>query len=140
MTTREYLNQFQQCEKIRQNKFEELNYLESLATGLSSFAYDSERVQTSGAHDKMAETVVRIVDLQSEIVDVTNECIEKCIEVRKTIDSVKNSVLYNLLFKKYIEGKSLDTIADEMGYTYQWIKELHMSAISEIKKIKGFDS
>lgn len=140
MDTREYLNQIQRYEKIRRNKLEELEYLESLAQGIKSFPYDSERVQTSGSHDKVGETVTKIVDLKNDIIETTNKCLEVRIEVTKTIDSVTNPVFYDILFKRYAEGKTLDVIADEVGYSYQRTKELHLSAIAAVKKIKGFDS
>lgn len=138
MNTREYLNQIQRYDRVIRNKYVELEQLEAHATGLSSFYGD--RVQTSGSQDKIGDLVAKIVDLQSEIADDTNEYLEKKTQVIKTIDSVKNSVLYDILFKKYVEGKTLDIIADEIGYSYQRIKELHLSAIATVKKIKGFDS
>lgn len=139
MNTREYLNQIQRYDRVIRNKYVELEQLESHATGLISFSY-GDRVQTSGSQDKIGDLVAKIVDLQSEIADDTNEYLEKKTQVIKTIDSVKNSVLYDILFKKYVEGKTLDIIADEIGYSYQRIKELHLSAIATVKKIKGFDS
>lgn len=139
MNTREYLNQIQRYDRVIRNKYVELEQLEAHATGLSSFSY-GDRVQTSGSQDKIGDLVAKIVDLQSEIADTTKEYLEKKTQVIKTIDSVKNSVLYDILFKKYVEGKTLDIIADEIGYSYQRIKELHLSAIATVKKIKGFDS
>lgn len=138
--TREYLNQIQRYEKIIHNKYIEREQLRSHATGLKSFCYESERVQTSGSHDMIGDLVAKIVDLESEITALTNEYIERRTEIIRTIDSVENSVLYEILFKKYVEGKSLGVIADEIGYAYQWTKSLHLTAIAEVQKIKGFDS
>mgnify|MGYP000877539172 CR=1 FL=1 len=101
MTTREYLGQIQRCNKIINNKYIEIEQLKSHAMGLNSFSY-GERVQTSHSHDKMGDLVAKIVDLQSEIQDITYEYIEIRSEVVRTIDSVKNPVLYDILFKKYI--------------------------------------
>ncbi len=97
-------------------------------------------MQTSGSHDMVGDLVAKIVDLESEITALTNEYIERRTEIIRTIDSVENSVLYEILFKKYVEGKSLGVIADEIGYAYQWTKSLHLTAIAEVQKIKGFDS
>lgn len=139
MDTREYLNQIQRFDKIIKNKQEELEHLNSLATGLSSFSY-GEKVQKSGSQDKMGDLVVKIVDLQNEIKNTTNEYLERRAEVMHTIDSVKNPVLYDILFQKYVNGKTLDIIADEIGYSYQRTKELHLSAITAAKEIGHFDS
>ena len=139
MDTREYLNQIQRYDKIIHNKREELAQLESLATGLSSFSYD-EKVQTSRSQDKIGDLVAKIVDLQAEITDLTNEYVDKRTEIIRTIDSVANPVLYDILFKKYVKGKSLDVIADDIGYSYQRTKELHLSAIATVKEIRHFES
>ena len=109
MNTREYLNQIQRYDRVIRNKYVELEQLEAHAIGLSSFSY-GDRVQTSGSQDKIGDLVAKIVDLQSEIADTTNEYLKEKAKVIKTIDSVKNSVLYDILFKKYVEGKTLDII------------------------------
>lgn len=88
----------------------------------------------------VGDLVAKIIDLESEITSLTNEYIEKRTEIIRTIDSVENSVLYEILFKRYVEGKSLNIIADEIGYAYPWTRQLHLSAIAEVQKIKGFDS
>ena len=46
--------------------------------------------------------------------------------------------LENLILKmKYIEGKSLKEIADELGYSYQHIVNKHASIINTIKLIES---
>lgn len=138
--TREYLNQIQRYEKIIHNKYIEREQLRSHATGLKSFCYESERVQTSGSHDMIGDLVAKIVDLETEIISITNEYMDKRMEIIRLIDSVESPVLYEILFKKYIEGKPLDVIADEIGYSYQRTKELHLCAIETVKELGRFDS
>ena len=137
--TREYLNQIQRYDKIIQNKQEEIDYLHSLATSLGSFSY-GEKVQSSGSQDKMGDLVSKIVDLQVELIDIRQKYLDKRTEVIRSIDAVTNPVLYDILFKKYVKGKSLDVIADNIGYSYQRTKELHLQAIATVKKNENFDS
>ena len=48
--------------------------------------------------------------------------------------------LENLILKmKYIEGKSLKEIADELGYSYQHIVNKHASIINTIKLIESIN-
>lgn len=139
MNTREYLNQIQRYDRVIHNKYIEIEQLKAHATGLSSFSY-GERVQTSGNKDKTGDLVVEIVDLQKEIRNITDEYLKKRTEVIRTIDSVENPVLYDILFKKYVEGKTLYAISDELGYAYQWVRQLHIDAISVIRQLKKFES
>nr|DAO38169.1 MAG TPA: Protein of unknown function (DUF1492) [Bacteriophage sp.] len=138
MNTREYLNQIQRYDRAIHNKYIEIEQLKTHATGLSSFSY-GERVQTSGNKDRTGDLIAEIVDLQREIQDITDEYLKKKTEVIRTIDSVRNPLQYDVLFKRYIEGKSLDIIADEVGYSYQRTKELHLCAIETVRRIKGFE-
>lgn len=140
MNTREYLNQIQRYDKMIHNKEEDLKHYESLATSIKSFGYGTERVQTSGSTDRMGDLVAKIVDLKAEILEDISSYVEKRAEVTRTIGLVKNPVLYDILFKRYIKGQSLGNIADEIGYSYIRTKELHLVAIETVKDIKGFDS
>lgn len=88
----------------------------------------------------IGDLVAKIVDLEAEIISVTNEYMDKRMEIIRLIDSVESPVLYEILFKKYIEGKPLDVIADEIGYSYQRTKELHLCAIETVKELGCFDS
>ena len=65
--------------------------------------------------------------------------LQKRQEIVRTIEQVEDPLLYDILFKHYVEYKSLVRIADEMGYSEIHIKKKHLKAIAEIKKIKGFE-
>lgn len=40
----------------------------------------------------------------------------------------------NILYKRYVEYKRLKTIADEMNYTYEYIRSMHGWALEEFSK------
>ena len=68
-----------------------------------------------------------------------SEFLQKKQEIVRTIEQVEDPLLYNILFKHYVEYKSLVRIADEMGYSEIHMKRMHLKAIAEVKKIKGFE-
>ena len=55
------------------------------------------------------------------------------------IETTENLNHYDLLFKRYVEYKTLRMIQNEMGYSLQHVKRMHKEALDEIKKIKGFE-
>ena len=88
----------------------------------------------------MGDTVAKIVDLETEITATIVEYLSKKEEVIKTIESVENINMYNLLYKRYVEGKPLTSIAEEMGFSEDYVKHLHGDALNIVKKIKHFES
>lgn len=137
--TKRYLSQVYALNCRIENKKSERDQLRELATSVSSFT-NTERVQTSSNQDKMGDTVAKIVDLETEITATIVEYLSKKEEVIKTIESVENINMYNLLYKRYVEGKPLTSIAEEMGFSEDYVKHLHGDALNIVKKIKHFES
>ena len=137
--TKRYLSQVYALNCRIENKKSERDQLRELAMSVSSFS-NTERVQTSGSQDKMGDTVAKIVDLETEITATIVEYLGKKEEVIKTIESVENINMYNLLYKRYVEGKPLTSIAEEMGFSEDYVKHLHGDALNIVKKIKHFES
>lgn len=137
--TKKYLSQVYNLNCRIENKKSERDQLRELAMSVSSFS-NRERVQTSGSQDKMGDTVAKILDLETEITASIVEYLGKKEEVIRTIESVENINMYNLLYKRYVDGKTLTTIADEMGFSEDYIKHLHGDALRVVKKIKHFES
>ena len=51
----------------------------------------------------------------------------------KQIQKLHKKHYPEILYKRYIQYKSLLCISDEMGYSYQYIKELHGKALREFQ-------
>ena len=135
MTTAQYLRQIENYDNRIKNKLIEEEQLSSLSTSVSAIPV-GEKVQTSVKRDPMGDMVAKIFDLREEISKMISEFLQ---EIVRTIEQVEDPLLYDILFKHYVEYKSLVRIADEMGYSEIHIKKKHLKAIAEIKKIKGFE-
>lgn len=140
MDIKEYLNQIQRYEKVINNKLEEIEHLKSLATSISASAYGIERVQTSGSQDKIGDTIAKLVDAQRELADNVVELMDKKQKLIDIIESVKNPQYYDFLYKRYVEGKKLTVIADEMKYNEEYIKQFHGKAVNYVKEMLNFKS
>ena len=71
---------------------------------------------------------------------VAVELIEKKQKLIDVIESVKNPQYYDFLYKRYIEGKKLTVIADEMEYSEEYIKQFHGRAVNYVKEMLNFKS
>lgn len=90
---------------------------------------------SGGVSDRVGNIVAKLVDLENE----TNNIIDRYIDLKqdciKLIESVKNPLWYTILHKYYIQYKSLVQIAEEEGYAYQYVCEVHLKALAEVQKI-----
>ena len=139
MTTRQYLSQIEKYDNLIHNKIIEEEQLNILSMSVKS-APIGEKVQTSSKQDPMGDMVAKIIDLREEISKMATDFLEQKQEIIRTIEAVEDPILYDVLFKRYVEYKTLLNIADELGYSEVTIKRLHLKAVKAIKNIKGFES
>lgn len=138
MTTRQYLSQIERYDNLIHNKIIEEEQLNILSISVKSIPM-GEKVQSSSKQDPMGDMVAKIVDLRAEISKMATDFLEQKQEIIRTIEKVEDPILYAILFKRYVEYKTLLSIADELGYSEVTIKRLHLKALKEIKNIKGFE-
>lgn len=133
-TPKEYLRQLRTAEIKIEQKEEELERLkaslESISTGT-----DSERVQTT-PKDRLSEEVPIIADLEEEINVDLGALLMLRNKIINEIQSMDNPVYINILYKRYVQYKSLEEIAVEMSYSYVHIRRLHGYALIQFSKIK----
>lgn len=133
-TPKEYLRQLRTAEIKIEQKEEELERLkaslESISTGT-----DGERVQTT-PRDRLSEEVPIIADLEEEINSDLGALLMLRNKIINEIHSMDNPVYMDILYKRYVQYKSLEEIAVEMSYSYRWIKHLHGIALQEFKKVR----
>lgn len=139
MTTRQYLSQIEKYDNLIHNKIIEEEQLNILSMSVKSVPI-GEKVQTSSKQDPMGDMVAKIIDLREEISKMATDFLEQKQEIIRTIEAVEDPILYDVLFKRYVEYKTLLNIADELGYSEVTIKRLHLKAVKAIKNIKGFES
>lgn len=130
-TPKEYLRQLRTAEIKIEQKEEELERLkaslESISTGT-----DSERVQTT-PRDRLSEEVPIIADLKEEIKSDIKALLILKNKIINEIQSMDNPVYINILYKRYVQYKSLEEIAVEMSYVYVHTRRLHGLALQAFK-------
>ena len=131
-TPKEYLRQLRTAEIKIEQKEEELERLKSSLESIST-GTDSERVQTT-PRDKVLEDVPQMVDLKREIESDIKELLILKNKIINEIQSMDNPVYINILYKRYVQYKSLEEIAVEMSYSYRQIKRLHGISLQGFRK------
>ena len=129
MTAREYLSEVQRLQIIIEQKQERIKEIRESASTVRTVRFDLEKVQGGGQTDRIGDSVAKIVDLETEVESDIVNLIYRQHEITNQIHKLYNPNHMKILYKRYIEGKDLQTIADEINFTYQYVLELHGKAL-----------
>lgn len=112
-----------------QQKMDQLQELQAKAEGLGSMDYSADRVQTSPV-DSMSKDVIAIVDMGADIRRKLNQYIQTKAKIIDEIQALDDTKHIEILYKRYVEYKTITTVAYEMGYEYTWLCHLHGDALA----------
>jgi DNA-directed RNA polymerase specialized sigma subunit len=129
-----FLEQVERLDARITNKLIEKQQWKDIALGITA-NMDGERVQSSGAKDKMASAVERCVDMESEIDSLVDNLIEIKKEVIQTIEQLYSPTEYKLLHLRYIQYVPLKDIADMWGVEYTNVTTTHGRALKNVQDI-----
>ena len=133
MTVKEYLSQVQDLEEDIQDQQEYIDTLRESLTSIVGMEMNPDKVQTSGADkDKFANVVAKIIDAEKKLKQMEEKHCFLKVQIAEQIHGMDDLVLKKLLKLRYLKWKEYDTIkkvADAMGYSYDYTKELHRNAL-----------
>ena len=135
MTVKEYLSGLRLLNIKIKHKLQEAEELRALAFGTASINSDSERVQTSPSGDgRQMSMVNRYVDLEAEIQTLVDKYVVMKDEIINRIHQLEDARYVEVLFKRYVEYKSLLRISKEMKYDYDYVRYLHRKALKNFER------
>ncbi len=134
MKAKEYLQQLQRLDTVINQKIKEVRDLRLQTQSTGSIDYSKERVQTSPSGDApFVKLIGRIIDLETEINAEINTFVDEKHKIINQIQGLKNVDYISLLYKRYVEYKSLKRICVEMNFSYDYIKHLHGYALKDFE-------
>lgn len=132
--TKEFLGQIKRIESEIESKMADIEHWKSVALSITPQS-DGERVQSSSDKQKMANAVIRYVDLERECDALIDSLVDKRQEIISIIEQLDNDLEYNVISKHYVQFKSFVAIAEETHYSYAYILEVHKNGIEKISKL-----
>lgn len=136
VTTKQYLNQIKRLDKMIENKLDEICRLREMAVTISA-NLDKDIVQTSGAHDKIGDSVAQIVDLENETNAIVSELADKKRTIVNQIDSMANDDHYEILTYKYVQKLEFREIFLKMKISERKMYTVYRQAIKEFERLYG---
>lgn len=139
MTAKKYLEQIQLLDiKINQD-CERLERMRAAASGVSAMRYDKDIVQTSPAGDRLCLDVVRIVELDEQIDAEIDSYVDGKNQIIEEIRGLGVPMYVEVLYKRYVEYKTIFQIADELHKKDRTIKYIHKNALIAFEKKYNLD-
>lgn len=130
MQTKEYLNTVNRLNRIIQNKLADLYQLKELSTSVPAVD-NKERVQTTLEPDKIGAIVAKIDKMERDIDAKIDEYVGVRDKIIEQITNISDERYYNVLFSKYIENKTLETVASETERGFKHVVRLYREALEE---------
>ena len=129
MTAKEYLLQIIYLDSRIEANREKVQRLKESATGTTS-NLSPDKVQTSTSKHKMEDAVISYADLEKAI-QADEEKKQGIIDTISLLNPYESTVLY----KRYVEEKSLWVISREVSRSYSWVTKVHSTGVKNIHKI-----
>lgn len=131
---KEFLKQVEMLDLRIKNKLIEQQQWRDIALGITA-NMEGKRVQSSGSQSKMADAVIKCVDMEAEIDSLIDTLVDTKKAVIQTIENLDSATEYNLLHMRYIQYKSLQEIADHYGRDYSWVTTTHGRALKSVQEV-----
>lgn len=134
MTVKDYLSQLQDLEENICEQKEYIDTIRSSLTSVGGLEMNPDKVQSSSVcKDKFANVVAKVIDEEEKLKRMEERLCLLKVQIAEQIHQMDNLLLKKLLKLRYLEWKQYGTIrkvADELGYSYDYTKELHRDALS----------
>ena len=133
MDVKAYLKQPQVLETRIRNRLIEREQLRALAMKITA-SMDAVRVRSSGGGSRMTDAVEKLVTLEAEIDELVQQLVEARRQVVDSLEALDNPTEYDVLHMRYVQGKSLQEIADHYRREYNWASTTHFRAVQHLQK------
>lgn len=134
MKAKDFLNQLKKLDKLITNKLIEIEQWKEIACATASQSMDTDRVQTSGASDKIGNAVSIYTDIQAEINKTIDELIDKKKDVISVLEQL-NATEYDLMHKIYVQYLTFNEVANTSENSYSWVTTTHGRALKSVQRI-----
>lgn len=142
-----FLQKYERLMTDAERLMDERLYLINMAQGTKAIQLKPDKIQTSVSGDMLGDAVARYVALDADIEKALSKIAETRNEIEKTIRTVEDDKLSDVLYYRYIKLIPLFDVGDYMRksngkrYSYQHIRRLHAEGIKAVDELiqKKFD-
>lgn len=136
MTPKQYLMQLPRLAQMIRQRQIQIEELRALMEGMGGFDYSKPMVKSSPPPEPpYVELVSQLTETEEHVRSLIRAYTAKQNEIIGRIERVPDERYQRLLCLRYVQGRSLQQIADEMMYEYDWTRALHGRALETFGEI-----
>lgn len=133
LSARQYLEQLQLMNDIINQDLEELENMKLAATSTGAIDYSKDMVQSS-PQNALEKRICNYTDFEKVIDEKIDRYVDIKEQIKDEIRGLHKRTYVNLLYKVYVQFKSLKVTADEMKMNYNYVIELHKKALAAFEE------
>ena len=133
MTAKEFLSEYQNCERRIIAKIEKISEYKEMAKSIS--IRFKEKVQTTKQANGTEKIICMYMDMQLNLYKDVADLKSRLEKITKTINKIQDNTQKEVLERKYINLDSFSKIAEKMFISERQIFRIHGKALENIQKI-----
>ena len=130
LSAKEYLEQLEVLDTNINQDLELLSEMKASASSTGGIDYSKERVQTSLSGDKLGNDVTRYIDFNEQINAEIDRFVDAKEQIIREIRGLHVDNYCQVLFKVYVQFKTVRQAAKEMKKSYPYVIELHNKGLA----------
>ena len=132
MTAKEFMNRPFELNRIIRTKTRQLESLRSITTSVSLAMSGMPHSPSPDPHRTEA-LMVRVISLEQEIADATQQLDKAIAEVTQAIKAINNPTCEDVLTARYLCFEDWVSIAAERNFSRDWVMRLHRKGLNLVK-------
>ena len=128
------LNEYRENIKYIEEKLNDTEEVKSKVEKVTSTLSLTKSNITGESNDKFADAINRLEELKLDCNEKMQKLLLKKFVIDEKIEKV-NQPYRNILFYRYTRGKSWEQVAVELGYTREYVCDLHGEALYLYSKL-----
>lgn len=132
MQAGQYLRQLKTLDNMINAKLLEKERIRALGENITPSL--TERVQGGDIGDKVAATVIKLVELDKQIQEAIDRMVDLKKEATENINRIQDSRCRIVLSMYYLSNLTFEEIAKNIHYSYRWVLRIHKKGIKELEE------
>lgn len=128
------LNEYKEDIKYIEEKLNDTEEVKAKVEKVTTVLSLAKTTSSSESPDKFADAINRLEELKLDCSDRMKELLIKKFQIDDKIELIEQPYK-NILFYRYTRGKSWNDVAKELGYTREYVCDLHGEALYLYSKI-----
>lgn len=134
LSAKKYLSQLETIDAQINQDLERLEEMKQSAMSTGGIDYSRDRVQTSPVGDKLCSAVARYTAFDEEINAEIDRFVDAKEQIIREIRELRDVNYVQVLFKVYVQFKSLKVAALEMKRSYNFVLDVHKMALKAFEE------